>query len=215
MRWASYRTCLKSAFLADHTQRRVYLLCLLSKKKRVVLIFWDILIDQTERGGLEWLKNSSWSPESVLRCPATLHYRVGSHLNFRTAQNEIFQRVSELSGTHRSSFDVKPISSMTSEDFSDVYWYSGLQVVFVMVFQPSVDFLCKNSYKSSSLLDYFDCFLSNHTVGCCNKNFSCLCQIRREKILLCKQCLCIFVVLFARLQLSRYHIWSTFHPATP
>ena len=41
--------------------------------------------------------------------------------------------------------------------------------------------LCKNSYKSSSLLRYFDCFLSNHTVGCCNINFSCLSQIRREK----------------------------------
>ena len=40
-------------------------------------------------------------------------------------------------------------------------------------------------------------------VGCCNINFSCL------------QGLYIFVVLFARLQLIRCHIWPTFHPANP
>ena len=40
----------------------------------------------------------------------------------------------------------------------------------------------QKSYKSSSLLGYFDCFLSNDTVGCCNVNFSCLSQIRKEKI---------------------------------
>ena len=49
------------------------------------------------------------------------YYRVGSHLNFLTVQNETFQSVPELNGTYRSSFDVKSISSMTSEDFSDVY----------------------------------------------------------------------------------------------
>ena len=70
---------------------------------------------------------------------------------------------------------------MTSEDFSEVYWYSGLQALFVTVFQTSVDFLCKTSYKSSSLLEYFDCFQSNHIVGCCKINFSDLSQIRREK----------------------------------
>ena len=58
---------------------------------------------------------------------------------------------------------------MTSEDFAEVYFYSGLQALFVTVFQTSVDLLCKKSYKSSSLLGYFDCFLSNHTVRCCNK----------------------------------------------
>ena len=42
------------------------------------------------------------------------YYRVGSHLKFQTAQNETFQSVPELSGTYRSSFDVKSISSMTS-----------------------------------------------------------------------------------------------------
>ena len=69
---------------------------------------------------------------------------------------------------------------MTSEDFSEVYWYSGLQALFVTVFQTSVDFLCKTSYKSSSLLGYFDCFQSNHIVGCCNINFSDQSQMREK-----------------------------------
>ena len=79
--------------------------------------------------------------------------RVGSHLKFQTVQNETFQSVPEVSGTYRSSSDLKSTSSMTSEDFSEVYWYSGLQALFVTVFQTSVDFLCKTSYKSSSVLD--------------------------------------------------------------
>ena len=48
-------------------------------------------------------------------------------------------------------------------------------------FRHHVDLLCQKSYKNSSLLGYFDCFLSDHTVGCCNISFSCLSQIRREK----------------------------------
>ena len=103
---------------------------------------------------------------------------------FQTVQNETFQSISEVSGTYRSCFDVKSIFSMTSEDFSDVYKYSGLQALFVTVFQTSVDLLCKKSYKSSSLLGYFNCFQSNHTEGCCNINFSRLSQIRREKFAL-------------------------------
>ena len=107
--------------------------------------------------------------------------RLGSHLKFQTVRNETFQSVPEVSGTYRSSSDVKSTSSMTSEDFSEVYWHScsGLQALFVTVFQTSVDFLCKTSYKSSSLLGYS--FQSNHIVGCCNINFSDLSQIRREK----------------------------------
>ena len=66
----------------------------------------------------------------------------------------------------------------------DVYKYSGLQALFVTVFQTSVDLLCKKSYKSSSVLPYFDWFQLNHTVRCCNINFSCLSQIRREKFAL-------------------------------
>ena len=103
---------------------------------------------------------------------------------------------------------------ITREDISNVYKCSGLQALFVAVFYTSVDLLCKNSYKSSSLLGYLDCFQSNHAVVCCNINFRSLCQIKREK-LLCKQCLYIFVVLFARLQLFRCHLWPTFHPEAP
>ena len=38
----------------------------------------------------------------------------------QTVKNETFQSVPEVSGTYRGSFDVKSISSVTSEDFSDV-----------------------------------------------------------------------------------------------
>ena len=81
------------------------------------------------------------------------------------------------------------------ESFSEVYWYSGLQALLLAVFQTTVDFLCKNSNKNSSLQRYFGCFVSNHIVRCCDVNFSCLSQIRREKVA-CKQRLYIFVVLF-------------------
>ena len=104
---------------------------------------------------------------------------------------------------------------MTREDFLDVYWYSDLQALFVIVFQTSVDFLCKRSYKSSSLLRYIDCFLSNHTVGCCNISFSCLSQIRREKVCFASNVSIFLLYFFAWLQLFRCHVWPTFHPATP
>ena len=74
---------------------------------------------------------------------------------------------------------------------------SGLQALFVTVFQTSVDFLSKNSYKSSSLLGYFDCFFSNHTVGCCDINFSCLSQIRSEKFSFASN-VSIFLLYFLR-----------------
>ena len=102
-----------------------------------------------------------------------------------------------------------------SEDSSEVYWNSGLQALFVTVFQTSVDFLCKTSYKSSSLLGYFDCFQSNHIVGCCNINFSDLSQIRREKICFASNVSTFLLYFFARLQLFRCNVWPTFHPATP
>ena len=129
------------------------------------------------------LNYSDWNSDSLIhRLSVQRHYyRVGSHLKIQTVQNKTFQSVPQLSGTYRSSFDVKSIFSMTSEDFSEVYWYSGLQALFVTVCQTSIDLLCKKSYKSSFLLGYFDCFLPNHTVGCCNINYSCLSQIRRGK----------------------------------
>ena len=79
---------------------------------------------------------------------------------------------------------------MTSEDFSDVYKYSGLKALLVTVFEASIDLLCKKSNKSSSLFGYFDCFQSNHTVGCCHINFSGQFQIRREKFALQAMSLC-------------------------
>ena len=140
---------------------------------------------------------------------------VESHLKFQTVQNETFQSVPEVSVIHLSSFDVKSISSVTSEDFLDVYKYSGLQALFVTVFQTSVDLLCKKSYKSSSLLGYFDCFQSNHTVGCCNINFSGLSQIRREKICFASNVSIFLLYFFARLQLFRCIVWPTFHLRPP
>ena len=105
----------------------------------------------------------------------------GATLNFKLLKMKLHRASqSSVTGTYRSSFDVKPISSMTSEDFSEVYWYSCLQALFVTVLQTSVNFVCKNSCKNSFLLGYFDCFLSNHTVGCCNIGFSSLSSKRRE-----------------------------------
>ena len=95
-------------------------------------------------------------------------------------------RASKRSVVHIEAVLTSNRSSMTSEDFSDVYKYGGLQALFVTAIsrplQISVDLLCKKSYESSSLLGYFDFFQSNPTVGCCNINFSGLSQIRRGKI---------------------------------
>ena len=60
-------------------------------------------------------------PSKKLKGVQRHYYRVGSHLKFQTVQNETFRSVPEVSGTYRSSSDVKSISSMTSEDFSKVY----------------------------------------------------------------------------------------------
>ena len=104
---------------------------------------------------------------------------------------------------------------MTSEDFSEVYWYSGLQARFITVFQTSVDFLCKTSYKSSSLLWYFDCFQSNHIVGCCNINFSDLSQrIKEGKIALQAMSL-LFVVLFCTTVVVSLQRLANFSPCDP
>ena len=92
---------------------------------------------------------------------------------------------------------------------------SRLQALFVTVLQTSVDFVCKNSCKNSFLIGYFDCFLLNHTVGCCNISFSCLSPIRRENFCFPSNVSNFFLYFFARLQLSRCHVWPTFHPATP
>ena len=106
-----------------------------------------------------------------------------------------YTRSYSLIRTYRSSFDAKSISSITSNDFSGMYCYSGLQALFVTVFQTSVDLLWKKSYKSSSLQGYLECFLSKNTVGCRNIRFRCPSQIRREK-LHCERYLYNFVNLF-------------------
>ena len=72
----------------------------------------------------------------------------------------------------------------------------------------------KKPYKSSSLLRDFNCFLTNHTVGCCNINFSCLSEIRRKN-LLCKQCLYIFVVLFCVTAVVSIPRLANFSPCDP
>ena len=63
--------------------------------------------------------------------------------------------------------------------------------------RPHVQKIIIFYYKSSSLLGYFDCFLSNDTVGCCNINFSCLSQIRKEKICFATN-VSIFLLYFLR-----------------
>ena len=69
--------------------------------------------------------------------------------------------------------------------------------------------------KAALCSDIFNCFLPNHTVGCCNINFSCLSQIRRENIGFASHVSIFLLYFFAWLQLFRCHVWPTFHPATP
>ena len=79
-----------------------------------------ILLVQALSNGLPFLKENKKESRWGMRLKLDLlgvqrhYYRVGSHLKFQTGQNETFQSVPELSGTYRSSFDVKSISSMTS-----------------------------------------------------------------------------------------------------
>ena len=98
--------------------------------------------------------------------------------------------------------------------FCNVSKCSGLQALFAAVFYTSVDLLCKNSYERSVLVGYFDCFQSNHTVGCCNINFRSLCQIKRGKML-CKQCLYIFLVLFCATAVALLPRLANFSPCDP
>ena len=59
---------------------------------------------------------------SLIIVSAYFHYKVssdtiigqGATLNFKLVRMKLFQSVPELSGTYRSSFDVKSISGMTS-----------------------------------------------------------------------------------------------------
>ena len=94
-------------------------------------------------------------------------------INFQTGQNEIFQSVRELSGrsTHRSSFNVKSIFSMTSEDLL----IQGSASAVCHSLSDIISTCCaKNLTKA--VLEFawiFRLFPFDHTVGCCNISFSC------------------------------------------
>ena len=58
--------------------------------------------------------------------------------------------------------------------------------------------------------------VSLYTRWCCDINFSCLSQLRREKFCCARNGPMFLLSFFARVQLSlRCHGWSTFHRATP
>ena len=88
-------------------------------------------------------------------------------------------------------------------------------MLFVTLFQTSVDFLCKTSYKSSSLLGYFDCFQSNHIVGCCNINFSDLSQIRREKVCVASNASTFLLYIFCTIAVVSLQRLANFSPCDP
>ena len=69
--------------------------------------------------------------------------------------------------------------------------------------------------KSSSLLEYFDCFQSNHIVGCCNIIFYRPVSSKEGKILFCKQCFHIFVVLFCATAVVSLQRLANFSPCDP
>ena len=74
----------------------------------------------------------------------------------------------------------------------------------------------KKSYKSSSLLEYFDWFQSNHTVECCTINVSGLSQMRRKKNFCFASNVSIFLLYFfcatAVVSLQRL---ANYSPCTP
>ena len=69
--------------------------------------------------------------------------------------------------------------------------------------------LRKKSSKSSSLLGYFDCCQSNHTMGWCNINFSGLCQIKWENCFASSVSI-LLLYYFAWLQLFHCHVFQLF-----
>ena len=142
-----------------------------------------------------------------------------------TGQNETFhdQSVPELSGAYGSiwkQFDFKSVSSITSQDFSDVYWYSGLQALFVAVCRTSVNLLCKICRQSYSLLWHLDRLfpVKPLSVGCCSWSVSCLSQIRREKFRFASNInvsIIMFVLLFWATAVISMPRLANFSPCDP
>ena len=148
------------------------------------------------------------------------YFRVGSHLNLQTVENETFQSSPAQSSVvhipwYTRVYEVKPTFGMTRGDFSEVYWHSGVQVLFVTVFQTAVDPLCKNSLTTGSLLGYLDSILSNHTVGCRNIIFSFLSQIRRENFYFPSKNSIFFVVIFCETAVVSMPRLANFSPCNP
>ena len=73
---------------------------------------------------------------------------------------------------------------------------SGLQALFVTVFQTSVDFLCKKHIQKQFFTAIFRLFPVEPHCGMLPNKFYLPVSNKEGKIWLCKQCLYIFVVLF-------------------
>ena len=93
---------------------------------------------------------------------------------------------------------------------SEIYWYSGVQMLLVTVFQTAVNPcsgpLCKSSLKTGYLLGYLNGILLNPVRCQCKINFSFLSQIRREHFCFPSKDSVFLLYYFARLQLFRCHI---------
>ena len=147
------------------------------------------------------------SSDTIIGWGATLIFKLSKMKLFRASQTSVVHVEAVLTSNQSPVLPGKMFQTFINAVVC--------QALFVAVFYTSVDLLCKNSYKSSSLLGYFDCFQSNHTVGCCNINFRSLCQIKRKKNLLCKQCLYIFVVLFCATAVVSLPRLANFSPCDP
>ena len=66
------------------------------------------------------------SSDTIIAWGATLIFKLSKMKLFRASQSSVVH--------FESSFDVKSISSITREDFSNVFKCSGLQALFVTVF---------------------------------------------------------------------------------
>ena len=74
---------------------------------------------------------------------------------------------------------------------------------------------CAKHRITAVLCLYFDCFQSNHIVGCCNINFSDLSQIRREKFCFPSNVSTFFVVLFCTTAVVSLQRLANFSPCDP
>ena len=152
------------------------------------------------------------SSDTIIGQGATLIFKLVKMKLFRASQRSVVHIEAVLTSNKSPA-----CHGTTSEDFSEVYsiqWSASAVCYSLSDISPP---LVKRSYKSSSLLRYFDCLLLKHTVECCNINSSCLSQIRREKFCFARNVCMILLYFFCvtAVVLSLMPRLANFSPCDP